>query len=272
MQGFYTLQAHAFTANPPIFLLACNYWHGSPVTLNMRLPLLALHIIAGILGLLSGTVAMSFRKGSPGHRTAGNIFVLSMLIMGACAAYLAVLKHQPNNVFGGMLTFYLIATAWLTGRRSHGETSALDWGAMLFAVAIGASLLTLGVKVLTGHAQQQPGVPIGMYFFMGSIPLIAAAGDIRMLAHGGISGRPRLVRHLWRMCFGLFIATGSFFLGQQQVFPAAIRKQYLLGPAAILPLGMLIYWVIRVRFTRSGKRLIVSSYAENAGSRAPMEA
>jgi uncharacterized membrane protein len=216
----------------------------------MRLPLLVLHITGGIVGLLSGAVAMSFRKGSRGHRAAGNVFVVSMLIMGACASYLALLKHQTNNVFGGLLTVYLIATAWLTGRRRDGETSIYDWGALAFAVVIGGSLLTLGVLVARGQAAQQAGVPLGMYFFMGTIPMLAAAGDLRMLIRGGISGRPRLARHLWRMCFGLFIASGSFFLGQQQVFPPAIRKQYILAPLAILPLILLIYWMVRVRLNQ----------------------
>jgi hypothetical protein len=53
------------------------------------------------------------------------------------------------------------------------------------------------------------------------------------------------------MCFGLFIATGSFFLGKQEFFPAALRKQYLLLPLAILPLVMLIYWLVRVRARKS---------------------
>lgn len=39
----------------------------------MRLPILVFHISAGILGVLSGAVAMSFRKGSRGHRVAGNV-------------------------------------------------------------------------------------------------------------------------------------------------------------------------------------------------------
>jgi len=216
----------------------------------MRLPLLVLHITGGIVGLLSGAIAMSLRKGSRGHRMAGKVFVVSMLIMGACASCLALMKHQPNNFFGGLLTFYLITTAWLTGRRRGGESSIYDWGALAFAVAIGGSLLTLGTLVARGNAAKQPGVPLGMYFFMGTIPMLAAAGDLRMLLRGGISGTPRLVRHLWRMCFGLFIASGSFFLGQQQVFPAAIRKQYILAPLAILPLILLIYWMIRVRLSK----------------------
>jgi len=39
----------------------------------MRLPILVFHICAGISALLSGAVAMSFRKGSQGHRVAGNV-------------------------------------------------------------------------------------------------------------------------------------------------------------------------------------------------------
>jgi len=224
----------------------------------MRLPLLVLHITGGIVGLLSGTVAMVYRKGSRGHRTAGQVFVVSMLIMAACATYLAVLKHQMGNVIGGPLTFYLIATAWLAGRRGDQKPGVFDRGALVMALVIGTSLWTLGILMVRGKVQPQPGVPIGMCFFMGSIPLLAAAGDIRMLVRGGISGRPRFVRHLWRMCFGLFIATGSFFLGQQQVFPDAIRKQYVLAPLAILPLPLLIYWLVRVKFTNLGKRLLVT--------------
>jgi hypothetical protein len=224
----------------------------------MRLPLLVLHITGGIVGLLSGTVAMLYRKGSEGHRTAGKVFVVSMLIMAACATYLAVLKHQMTNIIGGPLTFYLITTAWLAGRRGNQKPGIFDRGALVMALAIGISLWTLGILLVRGQVKPQPGVPIGMSFFLGTVPLLAAAGDVRMLVRGGISGTPRVVRHLWRMCFGLFIATGSFFLGQQQVFPEAIRKQYILAPLAILPLPLLIYWLVRVKFTRLGKQLILS--------------
>jgi hypothetical protein len=230
----------------------------------MRLPLLALHITAGIVGLLAGTLAISFRKGSERHRLVGDVFVVAMLIMGACGSYLALMKHQMNNVFGGLLTFYMVATAWSTARRRPNETGILDWGALLFAMAIGASLLTLGIRVVNGTAAPQTGVPIGMYFFMGSVPLLAAARDIRMLARGGISGTPRLRRHLWRMCFGWFIATGSFFLGQQQVFPIAIRKQYILFPLAILPLVLLIFWLVRVSTARRGSRTYRLTEEESA--------
>ena len=70
-----------------------------------------------------------------------------------------------------------------------------------------------------------------------------------MLVRGGISGAQRIARHLWRMCFGLFVASGSFFLGRQRIFPEFVRKSNVLIFLTILPLILLIFWLIRVRFT-----------------------
>jgi len=114
------------------------------------------------------------------------------------------------------------------------------------------------------------GVPAGMNLFMGSIMLLAAAGDARMLVRHGVMGTRRIRRHLWRMCFGLFIATGSFFLGpanrplrllravgfRQELFRALLRQEVLLF-LAVLPLLLLVFWVVRIRFTNVPKRMPV---------------
>ena len=99
---------------------------------------------------------------------------------------------------------------------------------------------------------------VGMSFFIGTVLLLARAGDLRMLLRGGVFGKPRIVRHLWRMCFGLFIATGSFFLGQgSKIFPSIFRQSLLMLIPAFLPLLLLIFWVFRVRFTNAYKRMFV---------------
>jgi hypothetical protein len=74
-----------------------------------------------------------------------------------------------------------------------------------------------------------------MTFFMAAVLLLAVSEDIRTLAHGQSSGRQRITRHLWRMCFGVFVATGSFFIAQQQVFPAFLRGSIFLTVLAVLP-------------------------------------
>jgi hypothetical protein len=227
-------------------------------------PILVVHICAGSLGLLSGTAAMSFRKGSPRHVLAGKVFVASMLTMGALAVYLAITRHQPNNIGGGILTCYLIGTAWLTARRRDGETSRFDWVALLIPLTFGIFSWTNGLKVVRSGASSQDGVPVGMTFFMGSVMLLAAAGDVRMLVRGGVFGAKRIARHLWRMCFGLFIAAGSFFLGPSNRplrLLSAVGVGKYLSPAlfsttlylilSVLPLILLIFWLVRVRFTKA---------------------
>jgi hypothetical protein len=227
-------------------------------------PILIVHICGGSLGLLSGTAAMTFRKGSLRHVLAGKVFVASMLTMGVFAVYLAITRHQPSNIGGGFLTVYLIGTAWLTARRRDGETSRFDWVVLLIPSAIGILLWMNGIKVLRSGASSQGGVPVGMMFFMGSICLLAAAGDVRMLVRGGVAGTKRIARHLWRMCFGLFIAAGSFFLGPSnrplRLLSAVGLGQHL-SPAlfntglylilTILPLVLMIFWLVRVRFTKA---------------------
>ena len=230
-------------------------------------PILVIHICSGILGLLSGIVAVSVGKGSHRHVLAGKVFVASMLTMAVAAVYLAITKHQPNNIGGGILTFYLIGTAWLTARRRHGETSHFDWVALLIPLAIGILGWMNGLEALRTPGGAKYGVPAGMHLFMGSVCLFAAAGDVRALVSGGVLGTKRIARHLWRMCFGLFIAAGSFFLGPSNR-PLRLLSAMGLGPRlspalfstglylvlTILPLLLLIFWLVRVHFTSAYKR------------------
>ena len=222
--------------------------------------LLVVHISGGIVGLLSGGVAMSFRKGSRGHRVAGNVFFVAMLCLSSAGAYMAYfVKPNMGNVMGGVMTFYMVATAWATAKRKDGETGIFDWGALLVPLAVGVLLLIGGVQAAQRQVPSKNGVPIGMLFFMGSVGLLSAAGDVRMLVRGGVSGARRIVRHLWRMCFGLFIATGSFFLGQQKVFPASWRGATVWFVPALMPLVLLIYWVLRVWFTKAFKQRVIGT-------------
>ena len=228
----------------------------------MRTPLLVLHIFGGIVGMLSGTAALIFRKGSALHVLAGRVFVGAMLTMGACAAWLAILKHDPNNIGGGILTLYLITTAWLTARRRDGVTSRFDWVALFVPLTIGILGWMNGIDAFRGGTGEKYGVPGGMHIFLGSVCLLATAGDLRMLLGGGVSGAKRTVRHLWRMCFGLFIAAGSFFMGPGnrpfrllsalgigRYLPQALFNMGVYMVLTVLPLVSLLFWVLRVKLT-----------------------
>ena len=180
-------------------------------------PILIVHICAGTLGLLSGTAAMTFRKGSPRHVLAGRVFVAAMLTMGVFAVYLAITRHQPNNIGGGILTVYLIGTAWLTARRRDGETSRFDWVVFLIPLALGILTWMNGINVVRSGASSQDGVPVGMTFFMGSVMLLAAAGDVRMLVRGGVFGAKRIAGISGACALGCSSPQGLFFWDPQTV-------------------------------------------------------
>jgi uncharacterized membrane protein len=231
-------------------------------------PILALHICAGTTGLLSGAVAISFRKGSRRHGIAGEVFVVSMLSLGASAMYLAAMKHDIGNFVGGLLTIYLVTTAWLTARRRDRETSMFDWVALLIPLGVGLSNLIVGVQKLKNPSAFNDGVPVGMNFFMGSLILLLAAGDVRMLVRG-ISPLQRILRHLWRMCFALFFASGSIFIARLHLFPAWLSTSHILLLLGVLPLLLMIFWLVRVRFTNAFKRTALPNrpHPEPAGFR-----
>jgi hypothetical protein len=216
-------------------------------------PILLLHIGAGTLGMLSGFVAVFLRKGSRRHGLAGSVFVIAMLILAASGVYLALMKSQPGNVLGGTLTFYLVATAWMTARRRDGEPGLFDWGALLIVLAVGACQLTFGLEAALSQTGLRFGYPPWPYFFMGSVAVLAIVGDIRMLVRRGISGTPRIARHLWRMCFALFIAASSIFLARQHLFPAILRRTGALVFLSFLPLLLMVFWLVRVRFANGYK-------------------
>ena len=222
----------------------------------MRLPILILHICGGTLGMLSGFAAAFLRKGSRQHAISGSIFVVSMLTMATAGTWLAIMKSQPGNILGGTLTFYLVATAWATARRREENVAPgiLDWGALLVISTIAAVELTCGIEAAMSPIGLKYDYPPGPYFMMGTVAVLAAVGDIRMLLRRGIAGTQRIARHLWRMCFALFIAAGSIFLARQQLFPTFMHKTGMLYVLSFLPLVLMIFWLIRVRVVNASKK------------------
>ena len=87
------------------------------------------------------------------------------------------------------------------------------------------------------------GHPAGFHYFYGGLTAVFAAGDLRLILRGGISGARRIARHLWRMCYAVFVAAGSLFLGQMQVFPEFIQETNVLFVLPFAPLVLMIFWM-----------------------------
>jgi uncharacterized membrane protein len=223
------------------------------------LPLLSLafHVAMGVIALTAGCVAIAARKGGPWHRRSGTVFVYTMIAMGLSAVGIAVYEGK-EDVAGGALTAYLIFTAWTTVKPLRAGGRRVDIALMLLALVFAIGGYFRAFMVLGMPEGRSDGVPVGMLFFMTTIVLLAALGDARMVWAGGIQGTRRLARHLWRMCFGLFIATGSFVaqLVMMTFMPAWTRSLPVILALGAGPLLVLLYWMWRVRLRQNLRGLM----------------
>ncbi len=212
--------------------------------------ILLVHILAGGLGLVAGAVALSAAKGAKLHRKSGTLFVYAMVTMSLTGVVISVLRGIETNALGGLLAAYLVITALTTVRPPAAELRWLNLGAMIMGLTVGLSSITIAVELLASGEGAKHGVPVPMLFIFGAVGLSAGLSDVRVM-RSGIHGARRLARHLWRVCFAFFIATGSFFLGQADKFPEALRIIPLLIILALAPLVALLYWLWRVRIRRA---------------------
>ena len=214
--------------------------------------LLPIHVAAGALAMVLGAVALSVTKGGKIHLRGGLLFVYAMLVMGLTASML-------GNILGGLLPVYFVATALTTVRPPSPWTRRVDVAAL--GIAAGFAVVSFVAAAITFSLPGRvlAGVPFFMHVFLAAVVLAAATGDVRILRSGPPRGAPRLARHLWRMCFALFIAAGSFFSIRERVaklLPEALTTL----PMRMLPIALvfvaMFYWLWRVRSRRASSVLV----------------
>jgi uncharacterized membrane protein len=221
--------------------------------------MMGVHIAAGLVALVSGATAVALPKGGGGHRLAGSGFVGAMLVLGVTAAVLGPLRPEPESPLGGLLVCYFVLTAWVAARRRDGGTGLFERLACLFALGGGAVTLWAG---LAGKATTPAGP--GPIFVFAAVCLLAGLLDLNAILRRSLTRAQRLSRHVWRICVAFFMATGSFFLGQQDVMPDAVRRSLWLLVPALAPLAVMIVWLARLRFARAMVRLTPRPCAANA--------
>lgn len=209
--------------------------------------LLYLHIGGGGLGILSGATALLTRKGERIHRAAGTVFFISMLIAyavaGAVAPFLS--DGQRTNTVAAIMALYLLVSGWRTARRGDAAPGRVEVAGMFVALSLtaaGAYFIRLAANDPSGTIDGSP--PQAFYIFA-TAGMFGALGDLHLIMRRGLSGAARIARHLWRMCFSLFIASGSFFLGQQKVMPEWMQGSPVLIVLALAPLAFMLVFLMR---------------------------
>jgi hypothetical protein len=206
--------------------------------------IMSLHIAGGVIALVAGTWAAAARKGSRGHTSAGKWFFGSMLLLGVTAAMLTQFRTTAGSPLGGVMVCYFVATSWWTARRRDGRAGPPEVLGCATALALGAAMIWGGSRGATTPAGAGP------FFALGGVCLIAGVLDLSAILRRKLSPPQRIARHLWRVCFAFFFATGSFFLGQQGVLPVWLRGSPILFLFAFAPFVLMIIWLVRVRVAK----------------------
>ena len=207
------------------------------------------HVAAGSAALLAGGAALAARKGGTLHAKTGTIFFATMLAMAASGAVIAAWRPERGTAVIGLLTCYLVTTSWLAARRRDGRAGAAELAGLAVALGCAAAMLSFGL-IASGSANGRfDSLPAAAHYPFAFLAALSAALDLNFLLRGRIDGRQRIARHLWRMCAALAIAAFSFFLGQQDEFPAAWRGLPIWFAPPLSVLAAMVFWLIRVRFT-----------------------
>jgi uncharacterized membrane protein len=214
-----------------------------------------LHIGGGAAGIATGAVALASRKGGRIHRSAGTLFFAVMAACYAVAASVAPFMHveQRTNTIAGLAALYLLLSGWAAARQKEikaGPYQVVGLVAALGIAGAGVLFMQIGANSPGGAVD---GAPPQAFVLFTAIGLIAAAGEINVLVRQTISRTARLARHLWRMCLSLFIASGSFFLGQPRFLPDWLTGSRLNLVLALAPLVAMLIYLVLVRLPKRRK-------------------
>jgi hypothetical protein len=188
------------------------------------------------------------------------LFVYAMLTMAVCGTAIAAIRGVAPavNIPAALMTAYLVLTGLLTVRPPLPRARALHVTLMLTVLVVAMVDFTFGFEAIANGGKRE-GIPAFPFLMFGVVGLLASAGDYRMIRSNGLRGTARLARHLWRMCYALFIAALSFFLGQAKVIPKPIRIPALLALPVLAVLLTMLYWLWRVRIRQSLRGIAIMS-------------
>lgn len=205
------------------------------------------HVVFATVALVAGAMALGARKGSTAHKRRGLVFVICMIVMALPALVLSWLAGKPFDALSSVMCVYMVMTGMLSFRTiDPGHMAALMALAVICIVGyLGVELYALVTSLRTTDA------PPGMGYVFTTILVLALRGDISLIP-GKKPAKP-ILRHLWRMNFGLLIATGSFFGARPHLFPEWMQASGLLLLLTFIPILVMIYYFATSRLPASWK-------------------
>ncbi|WP_420431245.1 hypothetical protein [Hyphobacterium sp.] len=210
-----------------------------------------LHFWIGCGAIIAGFTAFASRKGEGVHRKAGTLFVVCMGLLALSGLWLSLAREILFTVFLSAISFHALITGWAAA--GH-HSVPCRWISRMAPLASG--LVVLGAAAGGMMAGASPGgvlddLPPEAFYFLAFVSAVLCGLDVLYARMPAPNHRARLTRHLWRMGFSFFLATGIFFFGNNHVLPEILRAPFFLTLPVLAVASWTIVYAVRTRFRRA---------------------
>lgn len=200
--------------------------------------LLYIHIAAGSMALLAGTINMLRKKGGPNHRSTGRLYVRCMMITGTSALIMAQIKPNPFLFIVGVFTIYLVGTANRYIQPATKKPLLIDWVHTLGMFVFASIFMIWGGYSLMNNESMG-----WVMLTFGGIGWFSVYKDF--INYRGKNAQPkhRLFTHIGRMIGGYTATVTAVLVVNGDRLPFVVPEFLLwLSPTLILtPIS--IYWI-----------------------------
>ncbi len=160
---------------------------------------LALHILSGTGALLSGLLAMVFKKGGSTHRKSGKVFFFAMLSVCITAILISIMKDNRFLLSIGIFSFYQLFAGYRSVKNKTLKPAWYEWLFLLIGTVNATQMIWSGNLVL---------------IIFGSLSGIQMIAELRLFLKtrkAEVAKNSWLKRHIGMM-MGSYIATLTAFL------------------------------------------------------------
>lgn len=196
-----------------------------------------IHVIAGTIGLITGSINLVRKKGDKTHKSIGRIFTYGMITTGFSGLIMTLIHPSYFLFIVSVFTIYLIGTGnryiYLKLLAREQSPKVIDWALTIGMLVMGFGFLGLGVTNLI-EGNNFGIVPI----VFGIIGLLGVKEDFN-----NYRGKPKtknywLLIHIGRMTGGYIAASTAFLVVNLKNFPIDIPPTlaWLLPTMILTPL------------------------------------
>jgi len=204
--------------------------------------LLIIHIIAGSIGLLTGTINIIKKKGDKAHKNVGKFFFYSMLINGFAGLIMSLIHRNDFLLIVAVFSIYMVATGqrFLSLKQLHKEQKpkAIDWILTYTMLVFAFLFITYGSYLLINK------VNFGIVLLVfGVVSCLMAIKDIKVYKGNIKEKNYWLLLHIQRMVGSYIAALTAFIVVNNHFLPGIVG--WLLPTVIFTPL--IVKWTKQYR-------------------------